>query len=376
MLNEEGHGMANREHLAILKQGRATWNQWRQKHGEIQPDLSSAELTRPTGTMRVYGSDLAGINLSFANLQGAGLVLANLRAANLYGANLERAKLNFANLTAANLEKANLSFANLTAADLERANLSFANLVETNLTDASLKDCLIYGIAVWNVQLHGAKQENLVITHAFEPIITVDNLEVAQFIYLLLNNPKIRDVIDTIARKAVLILGRFTPKRKAVLNALREALRAYGYLPILFDFDKPSSQDSTETVSTLAHLSRFIIADLTDPSSIPYELREIVPNRMVPVQPLFTPTEEAKQEFVMFHDLRRKYHWVLPIHTYKDLDDLLASFEAKIIGPAEQKAQELAGSENPSWFVGCPYNVSITSFCGLHAQLLDEHVFR
>jgi len=42
-----------------------------------------------------------------------------------------------------------------------------------------------------------------------EPVITVDNIEVAQFIYLLLNNRAICNVIDAIASKAVLILGRF-----------------------------------------------------------------------------------------------------------------------------------------------------------------------
>jgi len=41
---------------------------------------------------------------------------------------------------------------------------------------------------------------------AHEPRITIDNIEVAQFIYLLLHNEKIRDVIDTITSKAVLIL--------------------------------------------------------------------------------------------------------------------------------------------------------------------------
>jgi hypothetical protein len=60
---------------------------------------------------------------------------------------------------------------------------------------------------------------------------------------LLLNNKEVRDVIDTIAKKAVLILGRFTPERKAVLDALRETLRIDGYLPILFDLDKPASRD-------------------------------------------------------------------------------------------------------------------------------------
>jgi hypothetical protein len=97
-------------------------------------------------------------------------------------------------------------------------------------------------------------------------VITVDNVEVAQFIYLLLHNEKIREVIDTIAKKAVLILGRFAGERKAVLDAIREKLRRQNYLPILFDFEKPASRDLTETISTLAHMARFIIADLTEPS--------------------------------------------------------------------------------------------------------------
>jgi hypothetical protein len=58
----------------------------------------------------------------------------------------------------------------------------------------------------------------LIITKENEPEITVDNIEVAQFIYLLMHNQKIRDVIDTITSKVVLILGRFTPKRKQVLE--------------------------------------------------------------------------------------------------------------------------------------------------------------
>jgi hypothetical protein len=116
--------------------------------------------------------------------------------------------------------------------------LTGALLLKTKLDGADLTDCLVYGISAWNVSLEGTKQLNLVITPEDEPVITVDNLEVAQFIYLLLNNQKIRDVINTIAEKAVLILGRFTPERKAVLDAIREALRQHGYLPIMFDFDR------------------------------------------------------------------------------------------------------------------------------------------
>ena len=100
-----------------------------------------------------------------------------------------------------------------------------------------------------------------------KPEITVDNLEVAQFIYLLLHNDKIRDVIDTLTSKVVLILGRFG-ERKPVLDAIKEELRKRDYLPILFDFEGPKSRDLTETVSTLAHMARFVIADITDAKSI------------------------------------------------------------------------------------------------------------
>jgi hypothetical protein len=72
---------------------------------------------------------------------------------------------------------------------------------------------------------------------------------VAQFIYLLLNNEKIRSVIDTITSKVALILGRFTPDRKIVLDAIREELRNQNYLPVLFDFQKPDNKDLTGTIS-------------------------------------------------------------------------------------------------------------------------------
>jgi hypothetical protein len=55
------------------------------------------------------------------------------------------------------------------------------------------------------LELTRAKQQDLVITRAGEPEITVDNIEVAQFVYPLLHNQKVRDVIDTITSKVVLI---------------------------------------------------------------------------------------------------------------------------------------------------------------------------
>ena len=140
----------------------------------------------------------------------------------------------------------------------------------------------------------------------------------------------------------MLILGRFTPERKAVLDAVRETLRKYNYVPVLFDFEKPASLDFTETVTLLARMARFIVADLTDPASIPQELQAIVPHVAVPVQPLI----EGDRPYSMFSDFRRKYHWVLKPHRYIGRDDLLASLYDAVIAPAKAKAVELVKAKN------------------------------
>ena len=350
--------MANEEHLNLLNKGIEDWNEWRKQNLQIQPDLreayligadlNSANLHRADlvmanlssadigsadiGSADLGGADLGGADLRGANLNGADLVMANLSSSDLRGVDLRGA-----NISDADLRSADLRGTNISDADLSGADLMYANLTETKLEKANLANCQIYGISAWNLKLQGAIQSDLIITRKNEPIITVDNLEVAQFIYLLLHNEKIREVIDTISRKVVLILGRFG-EHKAVLDAIRNELRSHDYLPVLFDFEKPTNRDLTETVRTLAHLSRFIIADITEPRSIPQELQAIVPHLAVPVQPLIL--EGSTGEYAMFQDLS-KYPWVLPIHQYKDIHYLLNSLGEKVIAPAEAKAQEL-----------------------------------
>jgi uncharacterized protein YjbI with pentapeptide repeats len=365
--------MANDEHVAILKQGVDAWNAWRKEKRYIRPDLSSADfrnanlsnadLSRANlAGASLWAANLREANLSNADLSGAilsGAVLieanlsnadlrdarlfgakfsrANLRGASLWAANLREADLSGANLRGSHLNRANLNLANLSGADLSAADLQSATLVDTDLTGADLSGCHIYGVSAWRLKLERTKQKDLIITDHYEPTVTVDNIEVAQFIYLMLNNQKVRDVIDTITSKAVLILGRFTDERKAVLDALREELRKRDYLPILFDFAPSGARDITETVSLLARMARFIIADLTDPSSIPKELEAIVPHLAVPVQPLL---EGSSRPYAMFKDYW-KYDWVLPVYWYEGLEPLLAVLAEKVIAPAEGKVKAL-----------------------------------
>ena len=152
-------------------------------------------------------------------------------------------------------------------------------------------------------KLEGVKQQNLVITQENEPQITVDNIEVAQFVYLLLHNEKIRDVIDTIGRKGVLLLGRFTDGRIAVLERLREELRKRGFVPMIFNFDKPETKNFTETVRLLASMSHFVIVDITNPRSAPLELQATVPECMVPFVPILDKNDE-QEPFAMLRDLQ------------------------------------------------------------------------
>jgi hypothetical protein len=213
--------------------------------------------------------------------------------------------------------------------------------VRTDLTGADLTGCRIYATSVWGLKLDGAKQQNLVITPANEPEITVDNIEVAQFMYLMLRNQKIRDVIDSITSKTVLILGRFTDERKAVLDALREELRKRDYLPILFDFEKPRSLDTDETITLLARMARFVIADVTDAKAVLQELRAIVPDlASVPVQSIILTTQE---EPGMFDFYRNRPSFLKPVHRYADQEQLLADLGDKVIRPAELKVLELRG---------------------------------
>src|SRR5262249_37037501 len=109
------------------------------------------------------------------------------------------------------------------------------------------------------------------------------------------------------------------------------------YLPILFDFDKPTNKNMTGTVKTLANMVRFIIADGTDPKSIPHELATIVPTTIVPVKPILLA---GNREYAMFRDLRA-YPWVLPTHRYKTQEQLIADLDLYVIRPAVEKAEEL-----------------------------------
>ena len=338
-------------------------------------DLNEANLGEANlSYANLYEANLSKTNLRNANLTGANLTGANLSYANLSGANLSGAKLNEASLNSACLKNANLSEAdfqqaqmndvnlietklrnadlrgaylyqaNLMDADLGGANLgstdlSGANFIRTIIDKARISGSSIYGINVWDIKGEFDEQEDLVVTPEHAPIITVDNIKVAQFIYLILNNHEIREVINTLTSKSVLILGRFAlSERKTILDAMRNKLREYDLLPIVFDFDRPTDKDFTETIKTLAGLSYFVIADVTNPKSSPLELQATVPDYQIPFVPII---QEGERPFAMMADLQKKYNWVLNTVSYDSEETLMKVLQPLIIDPAMAKRQEL-----------------------------------
>lgn len=273
--------MGNPEHIKRIQNSTVNeWNRWRERNLRIRPDLTRI--------------DLSGRDLKMIDFRGVGLFKANLSGSNLEGAVLRQ---------------------------------SIA--IKANLSDSSLEGAHVYGISAWDIETtKNTNQKNLIISEPNKSIITVDNINVAQFIHLLIHNPNIRDVLEVVANKSVLILGRFGKGHLAILQAIREKLRELDYLPILFDFTGPESRTVTETVVTLAHLSKYVIVDLTNPSSVPQELSLTIPHLpSVTFQPIIKTGNDIYSMFEHF----KKYPWVNEIIEYEDKEDLVKDFEYKIM---------------------------------------------
>jgi len=145
--------MANQEHLNIFRQGKQTWNRWREEHPDIRPDLSYANL---------YSDDLSQMNLREALLQhvnfaDASLVGSDLRAANLDGADLSAADMRQVLLQKSRLTATTLRFTYLDSADLEEADLRMAYFFRTSLTDANFTGVRIGQTTFGDLDLRSVK---------------------------------------------------------------------------------------------------------------------------------------------------------------------------------------------------------------------------
>ena len=300
---------------SILMQGAAVWNVWRSQNPAPLTFSAPHWYDCPgRGGMQLKGKncvDFSGMNLSGASIYNAFAEGLNLRNAVFEGSHFEEGDFSRADFRGATFRNTKFNKTILTGADLDGATFVNCNLNRVNLVGASFRveeitETVVYGIASWDlVTSDEMKQSKLVIEKTYElytdlieqgkiPMM-VDNIELAQFVYYLSNHKRMRDVLNILNDRGVLLLGRFKDGGLERLYSIREWLKAKGYMAMIFDFARPDSLSLTETAITMAGLSEFIVADLSGPS-VPAELQAILSG-------IKKPTIAFGDPYALFPDL-------------------------------------------------------------------------
>jgi hypothetical protein len=99
-----------------------------------------------------------------------------------------------------------------------------------------------------------------------------------------------------------------------------------------------AGRTTLETITLVARMARFVIADISDAKSVLQELQAIVPELpSVPVQPVIIASQEEPGMF----DFYRRFPWFLPVHRYETPEQLLTELGERVIDPSETKVLEL-----------------------------------
>ena len=113
------------------------------------------------------------------------------------------------------------------------------------------------------------------------------------------------------------------------------------------DQKSPTDKDYTETIQTIAGMSMFVIADITNPKSTPLELEATVKHFKIPYVPIIDVSVDP-HPFAMMVDLQKSFHWVLPTIEYPSIEKLLDDSNLKkyILEPVIKKREELRKAKN------------------------------
>ena len=327
--------------VELLKNNKEDWNNQRIIMGIERPSFRNINFVHEFhggdyyDLPEFYGLNFANSDMNMVSLRNctfenccfdgakitfADLVDARFQSCTFRNVSMRVTKIGDATFADCIFEDSDLSYCSADQTSFKgtrfiNTRLEHMRLVSNDFSNAILDGCYVYGISAWDLLLENTSQKSLVITKDDEPCITVDDIEVAQFIYLLINNRKLRDIIETISSKVILLLGNFSPERKRILDILRDELRKYDLVPVMFDFSQPKTKNFTETVLALASMSKGVIADLTNQRSIPHELASIIPHH--PSLMICPIIMEGETPYGMFSDFQ-SYTWVQPIFQYKE----------------------------------------------------------
>jgi hypothetical protein len=220
-------------------------------------------------------------------------------------------------------------------------------LANANFCVKEIVETVVYGVSAWDLKTNDQmKQSNLIIEKTYElysdiisrgciPLM-VDDIEMAQFVYYLSSHKKMRNMINALNSKGMLLLGQFRDGGLERLYKLRDWLKARNYIPMIFDFVRPDSLDYTETVVTMAGLSKVIFADLSG-GSVPQELHATMTNFQKPVI-----TYSQQGAYSMFKDLKRRNPYAIELE-YTDEQDLFSKMGSTLTDIERSHLQIIRG---------------------------------
>jgi hypothetical protein len=321
----------------VLRQGADVWNAWRKHHpGPLHFAKPHWYNSPGRGGIQVKGHnrvDFSGMDLSSVSVYGAFAEGLQVRDALIDGASFEEGDFSRADFRGTTFRNTRFNKTILTGAHFDGATFVNCNLNRVNLVGASFRvseitETVVYGIAAWDLETaEGMKQSKLVIERTYDlyselieqgkvPLM-VDDIELAQFVYYLSRHKKLRDALNILNDKGVLLLGRFQGGGLERLYSIREWFQGRGYMAMIFDFERPDNLSLTETVVTMAGLSKFVVVDLSGPS-VPAELQAILSQIKKPILAFGQP-------YALFADLEDQAR-VLRV----DDANLLAALESNL----------------------------------------------
>lgn len=303
MTQDDHFAMTQDDYSEILAQGAKVWNVWRERNPGpmvrfVKPHWYSCPGPRGRQIKGRNRLNFSGMNLSGVFISKAFAEGLNLRDSLFDGSTFDEGDFSRADFSGATFRNTKFFKSILTEANFDGATFVNCNLNRVNLSGASfhlkeITETVVYGIAAWDLETsEETKQSKLVIEKTYDLYsnlidqgkvpMTVDDIELAQFVYYLSNHKKMRATLNIMNDRGVLLLGRFKDGGLERLYSMREWFQGKGYMAMIFDFARPDNLSLTEAVVTMAGLAKFVVVDLSG-SSVPAELQSILSQIKKPV---------------------------------------------------------------------------------------------
>lgn len=356
--------MANLEHLEVFYKGPKIWNEWRSANPQIEPDLSGEYIyphfsrKEPRNTFKkgdVTISDPGNpfnfyrTNFYKSTFESAIFPAADMRECYLYEADMSAAGFPGADFSGSMIRKAYCRGTDFSNAKFVDCVLNNSTFIGTNFSGALIEGCNVYGVSAWEIFMDDKTIQKELFLHrdnfsrknlaqtGNQPSF-VDDIALAQFLYFISQENGFGKSLRQLNKRTVLLLGKFKEGGLELLKSVGEMLRKRNYVPIIFDFEPSEHTNLIENVTTMAGLSRFVLANL-EGNSVPAELAKVTSNYQNPVIG-WIHDDKHNALYAMFKDVIAKDN--VQYFTYTNEINLESQLDKTIL-KAEQYLQKLSG---------------------------------